>query len=239
MNRLPTRHTLLLLAALLFTSSLAAAMWFVRFVYTGSIAFVFLLWNLFLAWLPVLFALLARRGSASRLGRWLWGGLWLLFFPNAPYLLTDLLHLGQIGRVPIWYDLIMLLAFALAGLFLGFASLFWLHNLVATSWNRFTGWLFVVVALGLSSFGVYIGRFLRWNSWDLFFNPTILLRDLADHLLVRNQFLETAVVTLLLTAVFIGTYLIIFALPPQLGSGNMEVGDQRLEIGSQSPISHL
>ena len=216
MTHTPTKHTLLLLAALLFTSSLATAIWLVRFVYSGSIAFIFLLWTLFLAWLPVLFALLARRGRASRLGRWLWGGLWLLFFPNAPYLLTDLLHLGQIGRVPIWYDLIMLVAFALAGLFLGYASLFWLHDLVAKMWNKFAGWVFVLVVLGLSSFGVYIGRFLRWNSWDLLLNPTILLRDLADHLLVRHQFLETAVVTLLLTAVFISTYFIIFALPPQL-----------------------
>lgn len=216
MNQTPTKHTLLLLAALLFTSSLAGAMWFVRFVYTGHITFIFLLWNLFLAWLPVLFALLARWQRASRWGRWVWGGLWLLFFPNAPYLLTDLLHLGQIGSVPIWYDLIMLLTFALAGLFLGFASLFWLHGLVAKTWNRWAGWLFVLVVLGLSSFGVYIGRFLRWNSWDLLLNPTILLRDLADHLLVRSQFLETAVVTVLLTAVFIGSYFIIFALPPQL-----------------------
>ena len=216
MNQRLSKHTLLLLAALLFTSSLAAAIWFVRFVYTGSYTFIFLLWNLFLAWLPVLFAQLARRQRASRLGRWLWGGLWLLFFPNAPYLLTDLLHLGQMGRVPIWYDLIMLLTFALAGLFLGFASLFWLHDLVSKKWNQVTGWLFVLVVLGLSSFGVYIGRFLRWNSWDLLLNPTVLLRDLADHLLVRGQFLETAVVTVLLTAVFIASYFIIFALPPQL-----------------------
>ena len=216
MTQSPTKHTLLLLAALLFTSSLAVAIWLVRFVYTGSLGFIFLQWNLFLAWLPVLFALLARRKGASRWGRWLWGGLWLLFFPNAPYLLTDLLHLGQIGRVPIWYDLIMLLTFALAGLFLGFASLFWLHDLVSKKWNQVTGWLFVLVVLGLSSFGVYIGRFLRWNSWDLLLNPTVLLRDLADHLLVRGQFLETAVVTVLLTAVFIASYFIIFALPPQL-----------------------
>lgn len=216
MSQSINRHTLLLLAALVFTSSLAVAIWFVRFVYSGSISFIFLLWNLFLAWLPVLFALLARRRQASRMGRWLWGGLWLLFFPNAPYLLTDLLHLGQLGRVPIWYDLIMLIAFALAGLFLGFASLFWLHDLVSKTWNQFAGWLFVLVVLGLSSFGVYIGRFLRWNSWDLLLNPTILLRDLADHLLVRSQFLETAVVTVLLTAVFVGSYFIIFALPPQL-----------------------
>lgn len=217
MSRFPSRHTLLLLAALLFTSSLAAAIWFVRFMYTDSIVFVFLLWNLFLAWLPVLFALLARRSAASRLGRWLWGGLWLLFFPNAPYLLTDLLHLGRAAQIPIWYDMIMLVTFALAGLFLGFASLFWLQDLVANSWNRLTSWLFVVAVLGLSSFGVYIGRFLRWNSWDALLNPTILLRDLAAHLLVWNQFVETAAVTVLLTAVFLGTYLIIFALPTQRG----------------------
>lgn len=216
MTQSPNKHTVLLLASLLFTSSLAVAIWFVRYAYTGSFAFFFLIWNLFLAWLPIPFALLARRQGATRFGRWIWGGLWLLFFPNAPYLLTDLLHLGQIGRVPIWYDLIMLITFGLAGLFVGFASLFWLHQLVTRSWNRLTGWLFVLLTLGLSSFGVYIGRFLRWNSWDLLLNPTILLRDLADHLLVWSQFRETAVVTGLLTAVFVGTYFIIFALPPQL-----------------------
>ncbi len=215
MSHFPSRHTLLLLAALLFTSSLAAAIWFMRFMVTNSIVFLFLLWNLFLAWLPVLFALLARRNVASRLGRWLWGGLWLLFFPNALYLLTDLLHLGNAPQVPLWYDLIMLLTFALAGLFLGFASLFWLQELVSQSWNRFASWIFVVAVLGLSSFGVYIGRFLRWNSWDALLNPIILLRDLAAHLLVRRQFVETAAVTLLLTAVFLGSYFIIFALPAQ------------------------
>ncbi|MCA9916813.1 MAG: DUF1361 domain-containing protein [Anaerolineales bacterium] len=216
MNLTPTKHTLLLLAALLFSSSLAAAIWFVRYVYTGSSSYFFLLWNLFLAWLPVLFALLARRQAASRLGRWVWGGLWLLFFPNAPYLLTDLLHLGWRDGVPLWYDLIMLLTFALAGLFVGFASLFWLHELVTRLWSKLTGWLFVLLTLGLSGFGVYIGRFLGWNSWDLLLNPTTLLRDLANHLLVRGQLLETAVVTLLLTAVFVGSYFIIFALPQQL-----------------------
>ena len=216
MNQSSSRHTILLLAALLFTSSIASAIWFVRYVYTDSIAFIFLMWNLFLAWLPVLFGLMARRNGASKLGRWLWGGLWLLFFPNAPYLLTDILHLGQLGRVPLWYDLIMLIAFALVGLFLGFASLFWLQELVAQAWNRLTSWIFVLFALGLSSFGIYLGRFLRWNSWDVFVQPTVLLRDLVDHLLVWTQFRETAVVTLLLTAVFIGAYFIIFALPPQV-----------------------
>jgi uncharacterized membrane protein len=215
MSRFPSRHTLFLLAALLFSSGLAAAIWFVRFIYTDSIVFIFLLWNLFLAWLPVLFALLARRNLASRLGRWLWGGLWLLFFPNALYLLTDLLHLGNAPQVPLWYDMIMLFTFALAGLFLGFASLFWMQELVAKTWNRLTGWLFVLGVLGLSSFGVYIGRFLRWNSWDALLNPITLLRGLAAHLLVRSQFVETAAVTLLLTAVFLGAYLIIFALPTQ------------------------
>jgi uncharacterized membrane protein len=104
----------------------------------------------------------------------------------------------------------------------GFASLFWLHDLVTKAWNRLVGWLFVLGALGLSSFGVYIGRFLRWNSWDLLLNPATLLRDLVDHLLVRSQFMETAVVTVLLTAVFLGAYFIIFALPPQLAYVELE-----------------
>jgi len=107
--------------------------------------------------------------------------LWLLFFPNAPYMLTDFIHLQSSPTAPLWYDALMLSAFAWTGLLLGFASLY----LMQMVWRRAAGsvlsWLGVVAALGLASFGVYLGRFVRFNSWDALVRPG----RVAD--VIRNQ----------------------------------------------------
>ncbi len=92
--------------------------------------------------------------------------LWLVFFPNAPYIITDLLHLSAQDGVPVWYDLILLSAFAWTGAMLGMISLGLMHVLVARVAGGAWSWIFVLGVLMLSGFGVYLGRFPRWNSWD-------------------------------------------------------------------------
>jgi uncharacterized membrane protein len=172
MNRWFPFLTLVLLSA--FSLALFAA----RFLYSGQITYIFLLWNLFLAWMPLVFAWLAvtwRKWPPLAL---LAAFLWLLFFPNAPYLVTDLIHLRPIDPVPLWYDLIMLLDFALLGLFLAFVSLSMMQDLVSSRFGAFSGWSFTIAVLGISGLGIYIGRFLRWNSWDLFTRPSLLLNDI-------------------------------------------------------------
>ena len=165
---------LALALASLFGAGLVATRWF----YSGRPVYLFLIWNLFLAWLPLLASLsmpALRRSPALLLAA---GIAWLLFLPNAPYLLTDLMHLGRWGDVPFWFDLLLLLLFGLTGLLLGFVSLEIVHALVDDLLGRAVGWLFAVTALVLSSLGVYIGRFLRWNSWDALLHPTDLVADL-------------------------------------------------------------
>jgi uncharacterized membrane protein len=142
-----------------------------------------MLWNLFLAWLPMLAALTVYNlKKRERRPAWLvialYTFLWLLFFPNAPYMLTDLLHLQPWGAIPMWYDVLMLSAFAWTGIFLGLVSLYLMHTLVRQAAGVATGWLFAIVVLALTGFGVYLGRFPRWNSWDLLINPGILLADI-------------------------------------------------------------
>ena len=180
-----TRFPLLLsLAILAGGSAVAVALFAGRWAYTGVPAFGFLLWNLLLAWTPLFFAWLARRWRHYSLLLLLHSGLWLLFLPNAPYLLTDIIHLGRWSGISLWYDLLLLLIFALTGLFLGFFSLSLMQALVTDLLGALAGWFFAAATLALSSFGVYLGRFLRWNSWDLLTRPHWLLRDILD--LVRH-----------------------------------------------------
>lgn len=166
------------LIALSMASILGATLVAVRWIHTGRPAYFFLLWNLFLAWLPLLAALSLPPLRRAPLLILPIGVCWLLFLPNAPYLLTDLLHLGRWGDVPFWFDLLLLLVFAITGLLIGFVSLKIVHALVEEMMGHVTGWLFAVGALGLSSFGVYIGRFLRWNSWDAILQPAGIVGDL-------------------------------------------------------------
>jgi uncharacterized membrane protein len=154
-----------------------------RSAYVGQVTSTFLLWNLFLAWLPLLFAALAvviaRRSLVVAL---LPGLAWLMFLPNAPYLVTDLMHLSYDGHVPVLFDTVLLFSFALCGLALGLVSLRWMQGLVAGRWGRLGGWAFAATALGAAGFGIYLGRYVRWNSWDLLTQPSPLLRDILSRL---------------------------------------------------------
>jgi uncharacterized membrane protein len=110
---------------------------------------------------------------------------WLLFFPSAPYILTDLIHLSphNHGHVPLWLDLVMLLSFAFVALGVGFQSLHIVQRWLAGSFSSLASWLVVIGSLGLSGFGVYLGRFLRWNSWDIVRHPATLWNDILARLL--------------------------------------------------------
>jgi uncharacterized membrane protein len=184
-------------------SALAAALILSRVAFTGSRMYLFLGWNLFLAWVPVAVALLFARVPE---GRRQWpklaalGALWLVFFPNAPYLVTDLLHLGESPQAPKWFDAAMLFTFAYSGCVLGFLSLSAVHARVQKALGGRAGWAFVVAVSGLSGFGVYLGRFERWNSWDVISEPTALLRDVAEVTLRARTLGFTALFAALLLA---------------------------------------
>jgi uncharacterized membrane protein len=173
------------LASLGFASAICLALLGLRVAYSRNLWYLFLAWNLFLAWLPMLSSL-AVYNAFKRRSRLSWlvvagcALAWLLFFPNAPYLLTDFLHLVPRSDAPLWFDLLLVVAFAWTGLFLGLVSLFLMQALVRRAAGGLASWAFALGALGLSGFGIYIGRFLRWNSWDVVVSPAGLLADLAD-----------------------------------------------------------
>ncbi len=183
-----------------------------RFIPSRQIAYFNLVWNLFLAWLPLGFAFFAARLRASRLCFLALGFLWLLFLPNSPYLVTDLVHLKPRAPVPFWFDILLVQSFVLTGLLLGFLSLYLMHRLVSRSYGWRIGWVFTLGMIGLTGFGIYLGRFERWNSWDLFTSPFALSSDIFN-LLIHPRANKTAFVFTAFCASFLGlTYLALYAL---------------------------
>lgn len=144
----------------------------------------YLVWNLFLALIPLACALgidgLVRLGR-GRLALAL-GVPWLLFLPNAPYILTDFIHLQRTQSPWAWGHLLLLVWFSFAGLASGVLSLHLVHRLVTRQWGAWTGWVFVTVTALLSGLGVALGRFRRWNSWDILQQPQDIAWDIVRHL---------------------------------------------------------
>jgi uncharacterized membrane protein len=179
----PVRHSML---PVLLASILAVGLFAARVYRSQQITFCFLVWNLVLAWIPYLSSLWADHLHRHHPRRWwlllLPGLSWLAFFPNAPYIVTDFWHLQARPPIPVWYDIGMLAAFALAGLFLAVFSLRTIHELIRQHLGSLLGWLFAGTVVGLGGLGIYLGRFLRWNSWDLFLHPRGVLADVATRL---------------------------------------------------------
>lgn len=157
-----------------------------RFVYTDTKVFLFLNWNLFLAFIPwVLSNIIILNPSIQRNKPLVFLLIisWLIFFPNAPYIFTDLFHLKSKAGMPVWFDLILILSFAWTGLLVGFISLWDIETIISNYIHKKIIPLLSGILLILASFGIYIGRYLRWNSWDIIHKPFELFYDINDRLI--------------------------------------------------------
>jgi uncharacterized membrane protein len=175
-----------------------AALIALRVARADSFLFVFLVWNLFLAAIPYVASLafeVLDRYRRVRPLQWICFAVWLLFLPNAPYIITDFIHLKPRPLIPLWYDVLMLLSCAGAGLLLGYASVMIVHRIVARHYGAFAGWATALLALFLSAFGIYLGRFLRWNSWEAVTDPLPLFHDIAARIMNPLQHPTTIAVT--------------------------------------------
>jgi uncharacterized membrane protein len=149
-----------------------------------SFAYSYLTWNLFLAWLPLVFAL--RLMNVLRHKVWSsWEALatsflWLVFLPNSFYMISDLIHLEQVPKADILYDTLMFTSFVFTGVLLGFSSLFLVHLQLRRRFPHREAGFWVGVTLFICSIAIYLGRDLRWNTWDILTNPGGLLFDVAD-----------------------------------------------------------
>jgi uncharacterized membrane protein len=190
------------IGSLLALSAFAVLAVVVRVWYSDSQDGVFLVWNLVLAWIPFALALLVYDGSrhgANPVSLVACSALWLLFFPNAPYLITDFKWLEHWEGAPVWFDVVVLSAFAWTGLALGFASLYLVHAVAARLLGTLTAWVLVPCVLTLASFGIYLGRFERWNSWDVLSDPQRILGQLPEALVAPKPIAVTVLLTGFLT----------------------------------------
>ncbi|MEM1121371.1 MAG: DUF1361 domain-containing protein, partial [Bacteroidota bacterium] len=132
----------------------------------------------------------------SRLGLFVIFLIWCLFFPNAPYILTDLIHLRLDSEMPLWFNLVYILVYSWTGLLFGFLSLMDIERFVKIYFRPFTVFFFSTFLLFLASFGIYLGRFLEMNSWDLLYEPLTVLRTLTKYFLRPMNHLDTWGLTL-------------------------------------------
>jgi uncharacterized membrane protein len=180
--------------ALAATTALCLVLWVIRAFQLQFVQYHFLLWNFFLAWLPLIVSMASlkymriMKGRNSTPGLLVLGAAWLLLYPNAPYLTTDFIHLifnplyagyDKEGLL-LWYDLVLFFLFAWCGLLLGYLSMRHFHDLVAYSVGVLQGWAFILVVSFLGGFGVYLGRVVRLNSWDVLFNPFRLIEGVLE-----------------------------------------------------------
>ena len=191
----------------------SVVIWRVRAEFSGTGRYAFLIWNLFLAWIPFIIAYFTYTLLLNR--KWIYvvipiaAFFWLIFFPNAPYILTDFQHLAfGSSDLPVWYDVMMLIWFAFTGLLLGMVSLFLMQEIIRREFGRWVGWTFVALVASLTSAGVYMGRFLHWNSWDILSNPTVLALYTFER--VQNPSLQAIGFTGLFAAFFLFLYITLY-----------------------------
>jgi len=195
-------------------SVVCVALVMARIAYSDSRRYTSLVWNLFLAWIPFILAyisfIFSHRRALIIFSIPTFAFLWLIFFPNAPYILTDLQHLSNSqSNVPVWYDVIVLIWFSWTGMLMGVVSLNLMHEIVKRELGRLLGWVFVLIMSGLTAAGIYIGRFVRLNSWDILQSPASAAEDLWSWL--SDPSLRSVGFIALYTLFFIFIYLTLYS----------------------------
>lgn len=198
------------------------------FLHTKEILYINMVWNVFLAFLPLLFSNLLFYGHA----RWGWvckgalGILWLLFFPNAPYMITDFIHISgydfYLSRVAyseiiystdmtLWIRIVYIGIGVFMGILSGMLSLRMIHILLRRKLDAFYSWCILLSVFLLTGYGIFLGRFLRLNSWNII-KPRKLLLEITDSVSMFSLKFT------ILYAFFVGAvYVVFFLLCPTDG----------------------
>ena len=196
-------------------SALCLGLFVFRLLATGVSRYWFVPENLLLAWLALFFGWVLVQQLQSRGWRnWrslVLTGLWLLFLPNAWYVMTDFIHVFDSGEISYLYDIAMITALTLTGFLLGFASLFMVHRQLLKRLDIFSSALLIGAVILLISFAIYLGRDLRWNTWDILTNPSGLILNITDRLInpfgYPRALNVTAILFVLISTVYFALWL--------------------------------
>lgn len=169
----------------------------VRIKLNKSFFFLFLIWNVFLAIIPYAITMyLNTKQNHNKLKLSFWFIVWLAFLPNAPYIVTDLIHIRIGNKALLWVDILVVLSFALSGLLLFFLSILDMQDIISKNFRRIPFDKVTTLILFLCGFGVYLGRFLRYNSWEILSQPHILITDVINILLSPFQHIDAWLFTI-------------------------------------------
>ncbi len=201
---------------LVFASVVSLVLYMANVQRVGSLVFTYLPWNLFLAWIPLGFAALLM----WLLRRKLWSSwpalivtlLWLVFLPNSFYMVTDFIHLREVYAEDIVPYAVLFTSFVFTGLLLGYSSLYLVHHQLRRRMSPAKAFTWVGVIVALCSVAIYIGRDLRWNSWDMLTNPAGLLFDLSDHVLYPSRYSEFLPQAVSFFVLLFGMYVVVWRL---------------------------
>lgn len=201
-----------LLRVLLLSSFFSILFFIMRVLNQRDLEYWYLNWNLVLAWLPLLFSVILvgrlRRNGWSSWQNIVLTMLWLGFLPNSFYIITDFIHLQHTLNTTLLYDVVLILSFTLNGLLLGYISTFMVYDELK---KRFSTNVTNVIIGGIflaCSFAIYLGRYLRWNTWDVIINPAGLLFDVSDRFINPGAHGQTFSTTALFFVFITGTYYI-------------------------------
>ncbi len=205
-----------LFGALVLSSVASIILYLIGVVYYGASLFWFLNWNLLLAWLPIGFVLwLVRYLKTGHWDSWpaiLLTLLWLVFLPNSFYIISDLMHLNSITTNNPLFFAVMIFSFSFSGLMLGFISLFIMHQQIIKRLPTRVAHTLITVVIFLCSFAVYLGRYLRWSTWDVVLNPAGVLFDVSDRIINPGFYGQTFQVTLLFFVLLGSMYFVLWNL---------------------------
>lgn len=183
----------------LLATVVSAGFFFVGALRNSSMEFWYLMWNLLLAWVPFGLSLWLRKLLRTQSwANWLplvVTAVWLGFLPNTFYMLTDYIHLQDVPRVDQIYDVAMFTALIATGVSLGFASLAIVHIELRRRLSATSAWRVVALILFLTSFAIYVGRDLRWNTWDIITSPAGILFDISERIINPTAHSQTFVIT--------------------------------------------
>lgn len=211
-----------LLYALLLTNGLSLVLFGLRLLGAENFRYWFMIWNLLLAWVAPLVAWwLVKRLHNSKWLTWqnvLLTIVWLGFLPNSFYMVSDLIHLEQTGEISILFDAVLFSSFIMNGFIAGFMGTFLVHRQLLRRMSARRAWVMVTAIFALSGYAIYLGRVLRWNTWDAVFQPAALLFDVSDNILNPVAHPQAFVVTLSFTLLITSFYMLAWELVQALSS---------------------
>jgi len=202
--------------ALILANLVSVLLFVARAIDSQSLRYWFLLWNLVLGWLPLLFAWwLVQRLKTSR---WLSAGnivltfLWLGFLPNSFYLVSDLVHLDITGEVSLLYDIVLFFSCIFNSYVVGFMSVVLVHRALLKRIHHNDAHSVIAGVFLLCGFAIYLGRYLRWNTWDVLINPAGLLFDVSDRIINPAAHPQAFTTTVTFFVVLISMYGVVWQL---------------------------